>query len=154
MGRWHARHSAADALRRQADRVDRAAALPCLALQVREGELATAEGVSYLEAKHLLLLHYCTAIVFYLLLKAEGRPVQSHPVINRLVEARAYLVRRAGAGRGPGRGAGGGVWEHISQAGKDPAGALSALPALVRVPRSPRTGTQALVMTVRQGAVV
>ncbi len=26
--------------------------------------------MSYLEAKHLLLLHYCTAIVFYLLLKA------------------------------------------------------------------------------------
>lgn len=42
----------------------------CHTVQVREGELATAEGVSYLEAKHLLLLHYCTAIVFYLLLKA------------------------------------------------------------------------------------
>ncbi|PRW45524.1 Something about silencing 10 [Chlorella sorokiniana] len=61
--------------------------------EVREGELATAEGVSYLEAKHLLLLHYCTAIVFYLLLKAEGRPVQSHPVIQRLVEIRAYLEK-------------------------------------------------------------
>ena len=70
----------------------------CVYVQVREGELATAEGVSYLEAKHLLLLHYCTAIVFYLLLKAEGRPVQAHPVINRLVEARAYLVRCCGVG--------------------------------------------------------
>lgn len=59
---------------------------------MREGELATAEGVSYLEAKHLLLLHYCTAITFYLLLKAEGRPVQAHPVVARLVELRAYLV--------------------------------------------------------------
>ena len=61
-------------------------------MQVREGQLATAEGVSYLEAKHLLLLHYCTSIVFYLLLKAEGRPVRDHPVIARLVEIRAYLV--------------------------------------------------------------
>lgn len=61
--------------------------------EVREGQLATAEGVSYLEAKHLLLLHYCAALVFYLLLKAEGRPVQNHPVILRLVEIRAYLVR-------------------------------------------------------------
>jgi Sas10/Utp3/C1D family len=60
--------------------------------QVRGGQLATAEGVSYLEAKHLLLLSYCTNIVFYLLLKAEGRPVHDHPVIARLVQLRAYLV--------------------------------------------------------------
>ena len=55
--------------------------------QVREGQLATAEGVSYLEAKHLLLLHYCACLVFYFLLKAEGRPVRDHPVIARLVRA-------------------------------------------------------------------
>ncbi len=62
--------------------------------QVRAGQLATAEGVSYLEAKNLLLLSYCTHIVFYLLLKAEGRPVRTHPVIGRLLQIRAYLVRR------------------------------------------------------------
>jgi U3 small nucleolar RNA-associated protein 3 len=62
-------------------------------IQVREGQLATAEGVSYLEAKHLLLLHYCAALVFYVLLKAEGRPVAAHPVIARLVEIRAFLER-------------------------------------------------------------
>ena len=62
-------------------------------LQVREGQLATAEGLSYLEAKHLLLLHYCAALVFYVLLKAEGRPVAGHPVIARLVEIRAFLER-------------------------------------------------------------
>lgn len=61
--------------------------------QVRGGNLATAEGVSYLEAKHLLLLHYCINIVFYLLLKAEGRPVRDHPVIPRLLELRAYLEK-------------------------------------------------------------
>jgi len=60
---------------------------------VRGGNLATAEGVSYLEAKHLLLLHYCINIVFYLLLKAEGRPVRDHPVIARLLELRAYLEK-------------------------------------------------------------
>eukprot|EP00887_Chlorella_sp_A99_P005929 scaffold29.g5929.t1 len=59
--------------------------------EVRGGGLATAEGVSYLEAKHALLLHYCSSLVFYLLLKAEGRPVRDHPVIGRLVEIRAYL---------------------------------------------------------------
>lgn len=58
---------------------------------MRAGQLATAEGVSYLEAKHLLLLHYCIHLVFYFLLKAEGRPVADHPVIGRLVEIRAFL---------------------------------------------------------------
>lgn len=61
--------------------------------EVRSGELATAEGVSYLEAKHTLLVHYAALIVFYLLLKAEGRPVRDHPVIKRLVEVRAYLEK-------------------------------------------------------------
>ena len=60
---------------------------------VRAGDLGTAEGVSYLEAKHLLLLSYCTHIVFYLLLKAEGRPVRDHPVIGRLVQIRFYLEK-------------------------------------------------------------
>ncbi|CAK0782908.1 hypothetical protein CVIRNUC_006103 [Coccomyxa viridis] len=62
-------------------------------VQVRDGQLATAEGVSYLEAKYLLLLHYCIHLVFYVLLKAEGRSAQDHPVIARLVEIRAFLER-------------------------------------------------------------
>lgn len=70
---------------------DRAESL--IAMQVRKGELATAEGVSYLEAKYLLLLHYCMHLVFYILLKAEGRPVRDHPVIARLVEIRAFLEK-------------------------------------------------------------
>ncbi|KAG2499555.1 hypothetical protein HYH03_002500 [Edaphochlamys debaryana] len=64
-----------------------------LLTELRDGGLATAEGLSYLEAKHLLLLSYCSHIVFYLLLKAEGRPVRDHPVIQRLVEIRAYLEK-------------------------------------------------------------
>ncbi|GFR45262.1 hypothetical protein Agub_g6368 [Astrephomene gubernaculifera] len=61
--------------------------------ELRDGGLGTSEGLSYLEAKHLLLLSYCMHIVFYLLLKAEGRPVRDHPVIARLVELRAYLEK-------------------------------------------------------------
>ena len=37
------------------------------------------------------MLSYCVNIVFYLLLKAEGRPVGDHPVVLRLVEIRTYL---------------------------------------------------------------
>lgn len=51
--------------------------------EVKEGGLATPEGLSYLEAKHLLLLQYCMCIVAYLLLKSEGRSVKNHPVIGR-----------------------------------------------------------------------
>ena len=60
---------------------------------VRNGEYATAEGISYLDAKHLLMLSYCINIVFYLLLKSEGKPVKDHPVVLRLVELRTYLEK-------------------------------------------------------------
>lgn len=53
----------------------------------------TAKGLSYLEAKHALLLHYCSCLLFFLLLKAEGRPVRNHPVLARLVELRLYLEK-------------------------------------------------------------
>eukprot|EP00897_Mesotaenium_endlicherianum_P005543 jgi/Mesen1/5016/ME000025S04418 len=62
-------------------------------MQVKGGEYVTAEGLSYLEAKHLLLLTYCSSIVFYLLLRAEGRSVRDHPVITRLVELRLLLEK-------------------------------------------------------------
>jgi U3 small nucleolar RNA-associated protein 3 len=61
--------------------------------EVRAGGLATAEGVSYLEAKHLLLLQYAASVAFYLLLRAEGRPARDHPVVARLVEIRTYLEK-------------------------------------------------------------
>jgi len=61
--------------------------------KVKVGALATREGMSYLEAKNLLMLSYCTNIVFYLLLKSEGKSVRDHPVMQRLVQIRAYLEK-------------------------------------------------------------
>jgi U3 small nucleolar RNA-associated protein 3 len=61
--------------------------------EVRAGGLATGGGLSYLEAKHLLLTQYCACLVAYLLLRAEGKPVRGHPVVARLVQLRAYLER-------------------------------------------------------------
>ncbi|KAI8101739.1 hypothetical protein M9434_006806 [Picochlorum sp. BPE23] len=61
--------------------------------EIKSGNIATSEGVSYLEAKHLLLLHYVACLVFYLLLKSEGKSVKDHPVIDRLIEIRSYLEK-------------------------------------------------------------
>nr|AAT39972.1 Putative Sas10/Utp3 family protein, identical [Solanum demissum] len=48
-------------------------------------------GMHYIEVEKLLLLSYCQAISFYLLLKTEGQPVRDHPVISRLVEVKNLL---------------------------------------------------------------
>lgn len=61
--------------------------------EVRNGMRPTKGGISYLEAKHLLLLSYCQNLAFYLLLKLEGREVRDHPVMERLVEIRTYLEK-------------------------------------------------------------
>ena len=61
--------------------------------EIKAGDIATSEGISYLEAKHILLLHYVASLMFYLSLKAEGRPVKDHPVVSRLVEIRSYLEK-------------------------------------------------------------
>lgn len=62
-------------------------------LQVNEGGLLTHEGLSFLEVKNLLLLHYCINLLFYLLLKSEGKAVQQHPVLSRLLELRLFMDR-------------------------------------------------------------
>ncbi|GAB2275266.1 hypothetical protein Dimus_010025, partial [Dionaea muscipula] len=54
-------------------------------------EHAKKEEMHYLEIKRLLLLTYCQAITFYLLLKSEGLPVKDHPVVERLVDIKSLL---------------------------------------------------------------
>lgn len=53
----------------------------------------TADGISYLEAKHLLLLNYCQSLVYYLLRKAKGLSIEGHPVVQSLVEIRLFLEK-------------------------------------------------------------
>jgi len=55
-------------------------------VQVKTGEIVMEGEVRYFELKQLILLSYCQAITFYLLLKSEGQPVRDHPITARLEE--------------------------------------------------------------------
>lgn len=59
--------------------------------KIKEADGASKGAIQYLEVKQLLLLSYCQAITFYLLLKSDGQPVRDHPVIARLVEIKMLL---------------------------------------------------------------
>ncbi|KAK7345970.1 hypothetical protein VNO80_20483 [Phaseolus coccineus] len=54
--------------------------------KVKTGELVMEGEVRYFELKRLILLSYCQAITFYLLLKSEGQSVRDHPITARLEE--------------------------------------------------------------------
>lgn len=60
--------------------------------EVREGGLATPEGLAYLEARQAVLSQYAACITAYLLLKAEGRNVKNHPVIGRWAASWACML--------------------------------------------------------------
>ncbi|KAA8528374.1 hypothetical protein F0562_035729 [Nyssa sinensis] len=64
-----------------------------LTAKVKADHLPTADGISYLEAKHLLLLNYCQSLVYYLLCKAKGLSIEGHPVVRSLVEIRLFLEK-------------------------------------------------------------
>lgn len=64
-----------------------------LTANVKENNFPTTDGISYLEAKNLLLLNYCQSIVYYLLRKAKGFSVEGHPVVRSLVEIRLFLEK-------------------------------------------------------------
>ncbi|KAK9117834.1 hypothetical protein Scep_015927 [Stephania cephalantha] len=61
--------------------------------KVKENKFPTVDGITYLEAKHLLLLSYCQSIVYYLLRKAKGLLIEGHPVARNLVEIRLFLEK-------------------------------------------------------------
>ncbi|KAI7758228.1 hypothetical protein M8C21_018750 [Ambrosia artemisiifolia] len=57
----------------------------------KEAKNINKNGVQYMEVKKQLLLSYCQAISFHLLLKSEGHPVRDHPVLARIVEIKNLL---------------------------------------------------------------
>lgn len=66
---------------------------PSPVFQVKSNQLPTSDGISYLDAKYLLLLNYCSSLVYYLLRKAKGFSIEGHPVIRSLIETRLFLEK-------------------------------------------------------------
>ncbi|XP_018468374.2 uncharacterized protein LOC108840055 isoform X1 [Raphanus sativus] len=64
-----------------------------LTAKVKADSFPTADGMSYLEAKHLLLLSYSQCLVYYLLRKAKGFSIHGHPLVRSLVEIRMFLEK-------------------------------------------------------------
>ncbi|KAM1203859.1 hypothetical protein ACFX2J_019626 [Malus domestica] len=62
--------------------------------QVKANNYPTVDGISYLEAKHLLLLNYCQSLVYYLLRKAKGFSINGHLIVRSLVEIRLFLEKK------------------------------------------------------------
>ncbi|CAE7610312.1 NGDN, partial [Symbiodinium natans] len=58
-----------------------------------EGGAASRGPAAYLEMKVQLLLSYLIALTYYLLLKVKGVPVETHPVVPRLLWIRSLLEK-------------------------------------------------------------
>jgi len=43
--------------------------------------------------KHNLMLSYCSFMIFYLLLKVEGKPTDKHPVIYKLAHIKTLFEK-------------------------------------------------------------
>ena len=67
----------------------------------RQRQLPTDGGIAFLQVKMQLMLSYCTNLAFYLMLKAQGRAVRSHPVIDTLLRHRSTSHGRPTRPRGP-----------------------------------------------------
>ncbi|KAJ3317740.1 hypothetical protein HDU76_001071 [Blyttiomyces sp. JEL0837] len=61
--------------------------------RVHNNELPTTKGVSLLELKLHSFLSYMTHLTFVILLKVNGKTIQSHPSITRLIELRIILEK-------------------------------------------------------------
>ncbi|KAJ6653079.1 hypothetical protein lerEdw1_010165 [Lerista edwardsae] len=64
-----------------------------LAQKVRSGAYPTEKGLSFLEVKDQLLLHYLQDLSHLVLEKTLGRPMADHPALLRLVETRTVLEK-------------------------------------------------------------
>ena len=58
---------------------------------VQSNDVDTSKGISFLQVKLQLLLSYLTNVTFLLMLRAEGKSIKNHPVVNQLAKLRVVL---------------------------------------------------------------
>ncbi|ORX69524.1 hypothetical protein DL89DRAFT_267721 [Linderina pennispora] len=61
--------------------------------RVESGELATGNGISFLEVKHHTLLSYISGLAQFSLMKLHGQQINGHKVVRDLVEDRTVLEK-------------------------------------------------------------
>lgn len=61
--------------------------------KVRNGELSTDQGLSFLEMKYNMLLSYLINLTYVVLRKCSGEKIEGDPCIDRLVEIRTVLEK-------------------------------------------------------------
>lgn len=61
--------------------------------RVRNGEVSTDNGLSFLEMKYQMLLSYLINLTYIVLRKCSGERIESDPSIDRLVEIRTVLEK-------------------------------------------------------------
>ncbi|ELT87333.1 hypothetical protein CAPTEDRAFT_220071 [Capitella teleta] len=81
---WHEIKSKAQDLTRQVEFMKK---------QVHEGDMKTAQGVSFLEVKFQLLLGYITDLTLLMSHKLKGKSIEDHASIDRLVELRTVMEK-------------------------------------------------------------
>jgi len=64
-----------------------------LADSIGNNELPVEHGLSFSEVKLHILLDYCTCMVLYIMLKAEGTSIKNHPVVGRIVTLRTMVEK-------------------------------------------------------------
>ncbi|KAL1491190.1 hypothetical protein ABEB36_011827 [Hypothenemus hampei] len=61
--------------------------------KVRNGELTTDQGLSFLEVKYNMLLSYLINLTYVVLRKCSGEQIEDDPCIDRLIEIRTVLEK-------------------------------------------------------------
>lgn len=61
--------------------------------RVRNGEISTDQGLSFLEMKYNMLLSYLINLTYVVLRKCSGEKIEDDPCIDRLIEIRTVLEK-------------------------------------------------------------
>lgn len=61
--------------------------------KVKENDIPTSNGISFLDSKYHLLLNYCIHLCLFILMKLEGKQVNEHPLIKDLARIRVTIEK-------------------------------------------------------------